>query len=73
MSTKELLNKAQFVIDSHGQKKAVILDYSLWEELITIIEDWEDAEEIKCLRAAKEEAISWEQAKAELRAEGIDV
>ncbi len=73
MSTKELLNNAQFVINSQGEKKAVILDYCLWEELITIIEDIEDAEEIKHLRVAKEEIISWEQAKAELRAEGIDV
>lgn len=52
---------------------AVVLDYTVWEELVALIEELEDAEEIRRLREAEEEAIPWEQAKEELRAEGIDV
>ncbi|RMG55966.1 MAG: hypothetical protein D6723_01550 [Acidobacteria bacterium] len=73
MRVTELLQTAQFVVDASGNKKAVVLDYTVWEELLTLLEDWEDAEEIRRLREAGEEAVSWEQAKAELRAEGIDV
>ncbi|MGQ9585874.1 MAG: hypothetical protein ACUVXG_10805 [Anaerolineae bacterium] len=73
MSVIELLQTAEFVVDAHGNKKAALLDYRVWEELLTALEDWEDAEEIRRLREAGEEAIPWEQAKAELRVEGIDV
>ncbi|NPA77065.1 MAG: hypothetical protein GXN93_04920 [Candidatus Diapherotrites archaeon] len=73
MSTIEMLETAEFVVDAHGNKRAVLLDYKVWEALLTLLEDWEDAEEIRRLREAGEEAIPWEQAKAELQAEGIDV
>lgn len=73
MSTTELLQAAQFIVDAHGNKMAVVLDYTVWEELVALIEELEDAEEICRLREAEEEAIPWEQAKEELRAEGIDV
>ena len=73
MNTTELLDKAQFVLDADGNKTAVLLDYAAWEELLTLLEDMEDAEEISRSRASGEEAIPWEQAKAELRAQGIDV
>jgi len=73
MSVTEILQNIQFVVDVGGNKKAVLLDYSLWEELLTQLEDLEDAEEIRRLREAKDEVISWEQAKGELRAEGVDV
>jgi hypothetical protein len=73
MSVTEILQNIQFVVDAGGNKKAVLLDYSLWEELLTRLEDLEDAEEIRRLREAEEEVISWEQAKGELRAEGVDV
>ena len=56
-----------------GNKKAVLLDYSLWEELLSQLENLEDAEEIRHLGEAEEAVISWEQAKGELRAEGVDV
>ena len=73
MNATELLQNAQFVTDGSGNKTAVLLDYAAWEELLTIMEDMEDAEEISRSRASGEEAIPWEQAKAELRAQGIDV
>ncbi len=73
MTVRELLEGAEFVVDVHGHKKAVLIDYNVWQELLTLLEDWEDAEEIRRLREAGEEAIPWEQAKEELRAKGIDV
>jgi len=73
MSVVELLRAAQFVVDAKGKKKAVLLDLPVWDELLTFLEDTEDAEEIRRLREAGEETIPWEQAKAELRAGGIDV
>jgi hypothetical protein len=73
MSVTELLQTARFVVDADGNKKAVIVDYDVWEELLTILEDWEDAQEIKQLRLLKEEAIPWGRAKEELKDKGVDV
>jgi hypothetical protein len=73
MSVVELLRNVEFLVDANGNKKAVLLDYKVWEELLTELEGMEDAEEIERLREAGEEAIAWEQAKQELRADGIDV
>ena len=73
MSVTELLQAAQFLVDANGNKKAVMFDFAIWEELLTLLEDLEDAEEIRRLRKAGEEAVPWKQAKAELRSEGIDV
>ncbi|MDW8234643.1 MAG: hypothetical protein RMJ54_17870 [Roseiflexaceae bacterium] len=73
MNALEMLQTAEFVVDAHRNKKAVVLDYKIWEELLALLEDWEDAEELHRLRKTGEEAIPWEQAKAELRTEGITV
>jgi hypothetical protein len=69
MSVTELLQSAQFVVDAGGNKKAVVLDYTIWEELLTLLEDLEDIEEMNHLRKVGEETIPWERAKPELRAE----
>jgi hypothetical protein len=73
MRVAEILQNIRFVIDVDGNKKTVLLDYSLCKELLTPLEDLEDAEEIRRLREAGEEVISWERAKGELRAQGVDV
>ncbi|MBO9369833.1 MAG: hypothetical protein J7575_01905 [Chloroflexi bacterium] len=73
MNAVEMLQTAEFVVDARGNKRAVLLDYQVWEKLLALLEDWEDAEEIRRLREAGEESVPWEQAKAELRAEGVDV
>jgi len=69
----ELMRAVQFVVDANGNKKAVVIDYAAWEELLTLLEDLEDEEEARRLRELGEEAIPWEEAKAQLRAEGVDV
>ena len=73
MQMTELIAAARFVVDSDGHKKAVMLDYGHWQELVTLLEDLADMEEIDRVRRAGEETIPWEQAKAELRAQGVDV
>lgn len=73
MFALDVLDKTQFVVDARGNRQAVLVDYRLWEEMLTLLEDQEDAEEIRRLREAGEEAIPWDQAKADLRAEGLDV
>jgi hypothetical protein len=73
MGVTELMQTAQFLVDTAGNKKAIVLDYAIWENLLVLLEDLEDAEEIRRLRESGEETIPWEQAKAELRAGGVDV
>lgn len=73
MTISELIKAVQFVVDAGGNKKAVLLDYAAWEKLLTLLEDWEDSEEIRRLRESGEEVVPWQQAKEQLRAEGVDV
>ena len=54
-----------------GDERAAVLDCAVWEELITLLQGLEDAEELERLREAEEETIPWEQAKAELRDAGV--
>ncbi|MDE2824175.1 MAG: hypothetical protein OXK79_11805 [Chloroflexota bacterium] len=70
MQVNELIEKAQILVDSTGKKKAILLDYAFWEELL---EDLENMEALDHIRDTGEEYVSWEQAKAELQAEGINV
>lgn len=73
MGVADLMQKSRFVVDSNGEKQAVLLDYAVWEELLNLLEDLEDSEEIGRLRDAAEESIPWEQAKVELQASRADV
>ena len=73
MQVNELIHKAQTVVDCDGNKKAVQLDYATWEDLLKLLEDIEDIREIDRVREANEEYVPWEQAVAELRADGVDV
>ncbi len=68
-----LLEKVELVVDGEGRRKAVIIDYSIWQDLLDWIEDMEDSAEIEASRTSGEETVPWEEAKAELRAKGINV
>ncbi len=63
MQTGDLIERARILVDSQGKKKGVLLDYDSWVELI---EDLKGLEEIDRVREAKQEYVSWEQAKAKL-------
>lgn len=73
MKLTELLISVEFLVDAEGNKKAAVVEWPIWEELLTLLEDLEDAEELRQTRLEDDEVIPWEQAKAELRAEGVDV
>lgn len=62
----ELIETAAFVVDAEGQKKAVMLDFSIWEELLELLEDIEDSAEIESVRANDEKPVSWTHAKDDL-------
>jgi PHD/YefM family antitoxin component YafN of YafNO toxin-antitoxin module len=66
MKTQELIERVQFVVDPKGNQSGVLLSVEDWEQLLILLEDMEDAEEIQHARTTEEEAIPWEQAKAEL-------
>ena len=73
MKIGEIVAKAQLVVDSTGERKAALVDYETWEEILESLEDLEDLREISRIRESGEEPIPLEQMEAELRAEGIDV
>jgi len=69
----DLIETAEFVVNADGKKKAVMLDFSVWEDLLELLEDIEDSAEIESIKASGERPIPWQAAKAELQAGGIDV
>ena len=73
MTVAELLHTARFLVDAAGKKTAVVLDVEAWEEILTLLEDLEDADELRRLHETDEEVISWDDAKQALRARGLNV
>jgi hypothetical protein len=42
MYLSDMLQDVQFVVDAEGNKKAVQLDFSLWEAIVSFIENHEE-------------------------------
>lgn len=66
MTIAEILSSVKFVVEPNGQQSAVVVDMEVWEQIVTLLENAEDAEEMKQARAVKEETIPWKMAKKEL-------
>ncbi len=66
MTVTDILNSVKFVVTPEGRQSAVVVDLDVWEQIVTLLEDAEDAEEIKKARMVKEETIPWKTAKKEL-------
>lgn len=66
MTVTDILNSVKFVVTPDGHQSAVVVDLDIWEQIVTLLEDAEDADEIKKTRAIKEETIPWKTAKKEL-------
>jgi PHD/YefM family antitoxin component YafN of YafNO toxin-antitoxin module len=66
MSNADLLDSVQFVVDSGGHKSAVLLNLDVWERVLTLLEDLDDAEEIRRARAEDKEPIPWKRVKTDL-------
>ena len=45
MTVTDLITSAQFVIDDRGHKKAVLLDFTIWTEIVTVLESLSTIEE----------------------------
>ena len=67
MTIAEILNSVKFVVEPDGRQSAVVVDLDVWEQIVTLLEDAEDAEEMKQAHAVKEETIPWETAKKDLK------
>lgn len=66
MSVADILNSVKFVVDPNGQQSAVMVDMNVWEQIVTLLEDAEAAEDIKKARSVSEETIPWKTAKKDL-------
>jgi hypothetical protein len=65
MTLTDILKSVKFVVNPKGKKSAVLVDIDIWEQIVTLLEDVEDAEEIKQARTLREETIPWETVKKE--------
>jgi hypothetical protein len=63
MSISDLLSSVKFVVDPNGQQSAVVVDIEVWEEIVTLLEEAEDADEMKKARSVQEELIPWDTVK----------
>jgi len=66
MTVAELLDHVKFVVNPKGKKSAVLVDLDIWEQIVALLEDAEDADEMKKAFSVKEETIPWNVAKKEL-------
>ena len=55
------------MINPDGKKSAVMVDLDVWEQITTMLEDLEDAEEMKQARTVHEQTVYWNAAKLELQ------
>lgn len=62
MSVSDILNSVKFVIDPDEQQSAVV-DMEVWEQIVPLLEDAENAEELEKARELKEETILWKAMK----------
>jgi hypothetical protein len=62
------LQAARFVVDAAGNRQAVQLDLDVWEAVLELLEDLDDAEEMRQARQEEDELVPWEQVKADYKA-----
>jgi hypothetical protein len=65
---RTILESAQIVLDSQGNRTAIQLDWQMWEQLQSLLEDLEDAAEIAEARQEEDELFDWEQVVADHQA-----
>jgi len=58
------------VVDERGRRVAVLLTLKDYEALVEALEGLEDLRAAEAAREESGERVSWEQVKAELRAQG---
>ncbi len=76
MSLTELVQSVEFVVDSQGHKKAVLVDLATWQEVLHLLADFiEEADEARDIReieaqiaAGQETLFTHEEVWAEIEA-----
>lgn len=66
MTVSDILNSIKFVVDPNGRQSAVVVDMDVWDQIVALLEDAEDADELKKARSVQEKTIPWERAKKDL-------
>jgi hypothetical protein len=66
MSVSEIVKSVTYLVDTDGNKKAVQVDWSVWQELLNILEDQEDDRRWDELFAAHPEVMERLAAEAEI-------
>jgi hypothetical protein len=67
MTVADILSSVKFVVNPDGQQSAVVVDLDVWEQIVILLEDTEDAEELKKAHTVKEGTIPWKVAKKDLK------
>lgn len=58
MTVADILKSVKYVVNTNGKQSAVVVDMEVWEQIVTLLENAEDAEEIEQLRTTKEDTVS---------------
>jgi hypothetical protein len=66
MTVAEILESVHFVVNPNGEKSAVMVGLDVWEEIVSMLEDLEDAEELKQAKMVREETVPWKTARKDL-------
>ncbi|HRQ38872.1 MAG TPA: hypothetical protein PLD25_13275 [Chloroflexota bacterium] len=69
LPVRTILESAQIVLDSQGNRTAIQLDWQMWEQLQSLLEDLEDAAEIEMARQEEDDLFDWEQVVADYQAQ----
>jgi len=56
----------EYVLDEKGQKKAILLPYEQWEQIIDALEELEDIRLYDKAKSAKSEPIQFDEALKEI-------
>jgi hypothetical protein len=66
---RTIIESAQIVLDSQGNRMAIQLDWQMWEQLQALLEDLEDAAEIEVARQEEDDLFDWPQVVADYQAQ----
>ncbi len=58
--------KEQFIVDSSGNKTAVIIDYLEYQQILDLLDEFEDIKAYDKIKSEKEELIPFELAMEEI-------
>jgi hypothetical protein len=61
MELVEIFNSVRYVINHDGQETAVQLDLDVWRALLELLEDLEDAADLKRARQEDDVLLDWEE------------